>query len=209
MFIFLALILFAVLILFRYYEPRIKGGIGEHFVNERLSSLDPAHYRILNDLLLPSLGNTKTTQIDHVVVSNFGIFCIETKNYEGWIFGNAHQDDWTQVIYRSKHRFYNPIHQNFAHIKAIEALIRPLFPDAPIYPYIAFPSADKLKISGADYVGTAGDMIRKIQSLTQPVFSDADRDKIFDILAQANIIDGEERKKHIQDARFMKDSREF
>jgi Nuclease-related domain len=33
-----------------------------------------------------------TTQIDHVVVSIYGLFVIETKNMDGWIFGSAHQD---------------------------------------------------------------------------------------------------------------------
>ncbi len=204
MFIVLLVIVVIAIVLFKLYLPRIKGIIGESFVARRLSSLDPAHYRVLNDLLLPSSGNTPTTQIDHVVVSNYGIFCIETKDYEGWIFGDAHQQYWTQVIYKFKQRFYNPIHQNYAHMKAIESLIAPTFPTVPILPYIVFPSADKLKVSGADYVGAAGDLIRKIETLKQPVISDADRDKICDILNHANITDKDERRKHIRDARFLK-----
>ena len=59
--------------------------------------LDPAHYKVLDNLLLPSNGNLNATQLDHVVVSNYGIFCIETKSYKGWIFGNANDKYWTQV----------------------------------------------------------------------------------------------------------------
>src|SRR5262249_2599367 len=84
----------------RMSSPIWLGRSGEKFVSRKLSNLDSKYYKILDDLVLPSQGNTSTTQIDHVVVSNFGIFCIETKNYTGWIFGNAHQQHWTQVIYR-------------------------------------------------------------------------------------------------------------
>lgn len=51
----------------------------------------------------------KTAHIDHVVLSKYGIFVIETKNYKGWIFGNETQKNWMQVIYKKKTRFYNPI----------------------------------------------------------------------------------------------------
>ena len=60
------------------------------------------------------------TQIDHVVVSKYGVFVIETKNYSGWIFGSEKQKNWTQTIYKKKTRFYNPILQNNTHIKALQ-----------------------------------------------------------------------------------------
>jgi len=64
-----------------------------------------------------------TTQIDHVLVSRFGIFVIETKDYTGWIFAGARDRYWTQVLYRSKFRFQNPIHQNYKHVLAIQGLL--------------------------------------------------------------------------------------
>lgn len=76
---------------------------------------------MLKDLTLPSRGGT--TQIDHVVVSRFGIFVIETKNMKGWIYGSADQAQWTQVIYRHKSKFQNPIRQNYKHVKAIQELL--------------------------------------------------------------------------------------
>ena len=62
----------------------------------------------------------KTSQIDHVVVSNYGIFVIETKNYKGWILGNEYDDYWTQIIFKRKEKLRNPIKQNFGHIRALE-----------------------------------------------------------------------------------------
>lgn len=42
-----------------------------------------------------------TTQVDHILVSRFGVFVIETKDYSGWIFANAADAKWTSVHSRS------------------------------------------------------------------------------------------------------------
>lgn len=174
-----------------------SGKLGENFVFNTLKKLDPEYYKIINDVLLPSSGNTKTTQIDHIVVSNFGIFCIETKDYSGWIFGRATDKYWTQVLYRKKTRFYNPMRQNYAHVKSVENLISNLNLSAPVFSFIAFPGADKLKISGADNVGYARDVLFKIQSFNKQVLSDSDRDIIYDAIFQNNIINENDRENHI------------
>jgi restriction system protein len=54
-----------------------------------LRRLDSRLYRVFHDLYLPRPDGKGTTQIDHVVVSRYGIFVIETKNMTGWIFGDA------------------------------------------------------------------------------------------------------------------------
>ncbi len=74
---------------------------------------------MLNDLTLPD-GEGATTQIDHLLLSPFGVFVIETKNYKGWIFGSERQKQWTQKIYKKSFKFQNPIHQNYKHMKVLE-----------------------------------------------------------------------------------------
>jgi uncharacterized paraquat-inducible protein A len=54
------------------------------------------------------------------VVSRFGVFVIETKNMSGWIFGAADQSNWTQVLYKVKYRFQNPLRQNYRHVQTIK-----------------------------------------------------------------------------------------
>src|SRR6266542_5098071 len=51
----------------------------------------------------------RRTQVDHILVSSFGVFVIETKDYKGWIFADAKQANWTQVLFRHKFTFQNPI----------------------------------------------------------------------------------------------------
>lgn len=119
---------------------KIKGALGEFNVRMLLTQLDPAIYRSFHDLYLPRSDGQGTTQVDHVIVSAFGIFVIETKNYKGWIFGKKHESHWTQKLNRQSHRFQNPLHQNDAHIHALKK-------------YLALPE-DRF-ISGVFFVGEA------------------------------------------------------
>ena len=184
--------------------PYLIGRFGEKFVSKKLFKLDPAHYKVLDDLLLSSNGNLNATQIDHVVVSNYGIFCIETKSYKGWIFGNTYDKYWTQVIYKHKEKFYNPLRQNYAHVKVIEELVKSKYPKTQILSFVVFPNAGKLKISGTDSVGYTRDIIRKIEDHKVQIFTDAECDEIYNILVNANIQDKELRKLHNKGVRELK-----
>lgn len=73
-----------------------KGVMGEFFVNLTAKiCLDKAKYHLLKNITLPTEGGT--TQIDHIIVSKYGIFVVETKNMKGWVFGGEHQKSWTQI----------------------------------------------------------------------------------------------------------------
>jgi restriction system protein len=79
--------------------------------------LDQSIYHPLNNLTLPTKNGT--TQIDHVVVSKYGVFVIEAKNIDGWIFGDERSPQWSVVKPGRKFRIQNPLHQNYRHVKAI------------------------------------------------------------------------------------------
>ena len=104
------------------YFPTIKGYIGEERIRNLLHKLGE-EYAIFNDLYVEKEDGT-TAQLDHIVVSRYGIFVIETKNYTGWIFGDEKKRNWTQVIYKKKSRFYNPILQNKNHVKALKDFLQ-------------------------------------------------------------------------------------
>jgi restriction system protein len=96
----------------------IKGALGElqgraaskFFLNEKL-------YRSLHNVTIPAKGGT--TQIDHVIASRYGIFVVEAKNYNGWIFGSERDAQWTQNLFGKKSRFQNPLRQNYRHIASL------------------------------------------------------------------------------------------
>lgn len=98
--------------------------IGEAKVSAHLSPLffDRIEHRLLNNVILvDDLG--KSHQIDHIEIRKNGIFCIETKNYTGWIFGDENSYKWTQCIYHNKHNFLNPLKQNKSHIYQISRVL--------------------------------------------------------------------------------------
>lgn len=102
-------------------SARFKGWTGETVTRRAfLGKLDPAVYRCYHDLYLPRPDGKGTTQLDHVVVSEFGLFVIETKNLSGWIFGRAEDASWTQQVYRKRQRFQNPLHQKKLHVRALQ-----------------------------------------------------------------------------------------
>lgn len=93
-----------------------------------LTNFGPPDYHLMNHVTLQMKDGT--TQVDHILVSRFGVFVIETKNYKGWIFANANQVNWTQVLFRLKFQFQNPIFQNFRHVRAVQGLLDFLPPSA-------------------------------------------------------------------------------
>ena len=105
--------------------PSVKGKIGEKKVSKVLNSLmDKYGGYVINDVMIPGEDN-KTSQIDHIYVSEYGVFVVETKNYAGRIYGNDNQQNWTQVLAygHSKHKLYNPVKQNQTHIYRLKELI--------------------------------------------------------------------------------------
>lgn len=101
------------------------GEQGERKVDSKLNPLifGKVEHRLINNLILVD-ENGKSHQIDHIEIRENGIFCIETKNYIGWIFGDENSDKWTQTLYTGeKHSFYNPIKQNKSHCYQISKVI--------------------------------------------------------------------------------------
>ncbi|MEG9303929.1 NERD domain-containing protein [Psychrobacter celer] len=105
-------------------KSTFKGFLGETVINVAMwLKLEKDVYHRLNNVTLP-LANGGSTQIDHIIVSVYGIFVIETKNYKGWIYGSEKQKQWTQVFQNgSKFKFQNPLRQNYLHIKTLADLL--------------------------------------------------------------------------------------
>ena len=92
---------------------------GEAYLSKEIQRLFSApDYHLMNHVTLKLEGGT--TQIDHILISKFGVFVIETKDYNGWIFANAKHANWTQVLFHVKSRFQNPIFQNFRHVRTVQ-----------------------------------------------------------------------------------------
>ncbi len=125
-----------------------KGQQGEKEVQRILKKLPETEYIVLNDVLLPA--GKGMTQIDHVVVSLYGIFVIEAKNYKGKIYGTHDGEKWSQYVDGEEYNFRNPIKQNTAHVMAIEELTH--LSDRYIVPLVVFTGSATLKVLDCDEV---------------------------------------------------------
>ncbi|MDR0236589.1 nuclease-related domain-containing protein [Acinetobacter sp.] len=127
-----------VITLIKFFKPFLKGKLGEFAVSTHVKLyLDKQNYSLLNDCTLLDEQN-QTTQIDHILLSPFGIFVIETKNYKGWIFGTERQKNWTQKIYKKSYKFQNPLHQNYKHQKVLEYVLADIVDADQIHSVIVF-----------------------------------------------------------------------
>ena len=160
----------------RHRRKCYMGGLsaGEWEVANLLSrELSYKDYFLFNNLILPS-ENNKSTQIDHVVVSKFGIFVIESKDYQGWIFGDKNQPSWTQSLPggKNKFQFQNPIHQNYAHIMALKALLPAV--GEKLYGIVVFSNKSEFKTAMPENVINFSGLIGYIRKYNQEVISDND-----------------------------------
>lgn len=165
----------AIVILTLFKTPWFKGLAGETAVKLVAKLRLPADtYHSINNVTLPTSDGT--TQIDHIFVSRFGVFVIETKNMKGWIFGAEHQAQWTQKIFKKSFRFQNPLRQNYKHVKALEALLE--IPADAIHSVIVFTGESTFKTPMPDNVCRGVGYISYIKSFRTPVFSEREVQKI-------------------------------
>lgn len=149
-------------------SPWFKGKFGEFLVN--LSArcfLDKSRYHLIKNVTLPTEDGT--TQIDHVLVSEFGVFVVETKNMKGWIFGGPHQRFWTQKIYCSSHKFQNPLHQNYKHVKTLQTLLG--LGDHQMHSVVVFVGDSTVKTPMPENVTKGLGYVRYIRSQIELVLS--------------------------------------
>ena len=103
---------------FGFRRRKKLDNIGEAAVRKVLTQycrISTAH--LMNNITLEY--GEGTTQIDHILFTQNGILVIETKHMKGWIFANEKNKTWTQVIYKWKNKFQNPLLQNKLHTNAV------------------------------------------------------------------------------------------
>ena len=150
-------------------SPKAKGARGERRVHKVLLRLaDAGNRHVIHDLTL-GVGINET-QIDHVFISRCGVFVIETKNYRGWIFGGERSRQWTQVIYKNKTRFQNPLRQNYKHTKAVESFLR--IHSSRVHSIVVFVGDSEFKAPMPENVVTLRGLVPYILTITTRFFTD-------------------------------------
>ena len=166
------LILFMVLVgLFKAFKPFLKGKFGEFAVSVHVKLyLNKEQYILLNDCTFLDEQN-QTTQIDHILLSPFGIFVVETKNYKGWIFGGERQKMWTQKIYKQSYKFQNPLHQNYKHQKVLQQILNDIVEPDLIHSIVVFMPDCEFKTAMPDNVFRGARWTDYVKTFQQPCIS--------------------------------------
>ena len=194
------LLFFAINVFIAWFgSPRRKGARGERIVAERLRSGLPTEYRLLNNVYLP-LPDGTTTQIDQIVVSQYGVFVVETKTYSGWIFGDETSAQWTQTIYRKKSRFQNPLRQNYRHICALADNLG--IAKSYFHSVVVFTGDCTFKTEMPENVVFSRRAADYIRSFDKPIIKASQVDELADAIAEwQGTVSEERRSSHVANLR--------
>ena len=178
--------------------PYYKGRWGEIEVANYLNSLSN-EYVVINDVMIET--NNRTSQIDHIVVSPYGIFVIETKNYSGILYGEEYESYVPYVCGSNQYSIYNPLKQNRSHVYTLMNALD--IPNRNVFVPILAISDDceshmqaKVDIVPFAYVCDAIDQYKYKMFSRREVLSIAQR------ISDLNIQNAEEREKHVERVRL-------
>ena len=179
----------------------LSGNYGEFILYRKIVGIFGKDYVFTNVYL--DNKNTDHTEVDVIALSNHGIYVFEMKNYSGYIYGSEKDQYWTQVLNKySKHKFYNPLRQNYAHIKAIEKYLE--LNENEIIPVVVFSNNSKLSkinVKKENHIIQIKDLNRLINSNAKSDFIDIPvirRKEISVKLIERSNMPQEIKNKHIE-----------
>ncbi|MCL2599019.1 MAG: NERD domain-containing protein [Firmicutes bacterium] len=184
---------------YKDYVNRYKGEQGEAWVQSELGQNEAGKKYVLNDVMIcnQTKEGVASTQIDHIVLTRYGVFVIETKMYSGRIYGKEGDKHWTQVLKfgEVKNQLYNPILQNDTHLYALKKYAGSMLSEAQkdsFYSLVVFPVAELsvewehtpvCDIEGAkDFIHRAG---KNAEQTGYSVFSEQELVALYQCLLQA------------------------
>lgn len=203
----------AIILNWWYNSPKQKGKRGEEKVYKKLLELSD-DYHIFNDVILNT--GKGTTQIDHIVVSKYGVFVIETKNYRGEIYGDDNRKEWTQIIitnvtyakkwwktytYVTKNHFYNPVKQSLGHSLRIKEILS-AFPHVKIVPIVVFVGDAVLtNVESRYHVVYEENLLDVISGYRTIYLTDDDVQTVLGILERNNVREKVNDRQHVKNLR--------
>jgi len=108
----------------------VTGAIGQFRIR---SALAKRSKDVLHDFILPGAYGG-LARVDHAILTAGGILCIQTKHFNGIVFGGENEAQWTNVDGVHRRRFLNPLIQNEGRTRAIQKVV----PDVPVENLVIF-----------------------------------------------------------------------
>lgn len=189
--------LFLFFIIWLIKTKKGKGIAGERVASFFLNKLDKSEYFVVNDITFKL--EDKTVQIDHIVISQYGIFVIETKNWKGTVYGNRWGREFYQYLGGKKFKHQNPIRQNSGHIRRLKEVLSD-YPNLKYISIVAFGGYTKRKIKD-DITIKISEILDTIYSYKEVVISKEDVESVYRILKGLEIEGRGYKKEHIENVR--------
>ncbi len=178
-----------------------KGLKGEYIVYRKACKLFSKENVLVNVYLPCSTEGIDNTEIDVVAVTNNSLYCIEVKNYKGYIYGKENDRTWTQVLNRRrKYTFYNPIKQNNGHIQAMKEYLN--VEEKMIYPLIVFGNKANLEnvrycLSDSCYMKEVKTFLKKRNMTSDYIISEDDKNRFLKLLSEKSLVSDIIKETHI------------
>ena len=182
---------------------------GERFVYEYLKRFENDTYKIIPNALY-NREEGGTNQIDFLVLNSKGLFVIEHKDFNGWIFGHENQVEWTKTFQDgSKYKFRNPLKQNENHIKTIKRLFEANNISIPVYNLVVFSDTAVLKnVSGTGVINFC-DIDLFMDSYPDIIYKMDQYDSIYSLLDSERVKDPLAYESHIEYAKSLNEKNSF
>ena len=167
-----------------------KGKQGEKAIAILLENINGYKF-IINNIMINDNG--KSRQIDHIAITEYGVFVIETKNYAGIIYGLETSTEWKQYLNNKCFTFKNPIHQNYGHCEIVKSKVKDITNE--IESIVVFVHRCKLKVKTISKV-IYDDMLVNYILSKKRVLNKEQIDKIYNAIIENSITDEEEIANH-------------
>jgi len=124
-------------LIFRASAAHIARQVTRRIGKHRLRKILHSHSaNVIEDFILPGAYGG-LTHIDYAILTSGGILCIQTKHYNGIVFGDAPEPQWTNVDGVNRRKFLNPLIQNEGRSKALQKVV----PNVPVASLVVFTGA--------------------------------------------------------------------
>lgn len=179
----------------KYKEKLNKG---ELLCFNQLSKLSEKQYIILFDIMI-KVGEF-TTQIDFIVISQYGIFVIEVKDHNGFIIADENKKMWKEYYHHKQStELYNPMLQNNTHIFALSSLLN--LEQSKFISIICFSKKENVKFNGKSNNVTPiigiQDVVSEITKFNKIIITE-DINNIKSKIVRNNITDKKIRQEHVK-----------
>ena len=190
---------------FKSLFTKYLGLYHEYLLYNLLSGIS-GYGKILINLYLPQGKNVTDTEIDILFIHESGIYCIEAKDFSGYIRWDEKSPKWMQIFWkRNQFPFHNPIYQNYSHIKSLEAIL----PDyaQKIIPIIVFSNRSKLNVECPNNTVLQKQELKKwMKSQSHTILSKEEIDQIITTLSPYQKYTKEQERQHNSEVQILQNS---